>query len=945
MKRFLFSITFGIAAYLPLDAANTSTTVEQVTDAVELTTDVDYHITSTTPFGTTGTINIINTDHAVIIFDNLKPSLALKQLGRISINGAKAVNEKNVQLRIYDRGAILFPYAKESSGSSGFHPLVVYDEKNCQGNACELFGLENSNGFMNTLSAAKMNNKIRSFTLKRGYMVTFSLRSGGYGYSRCFIADKADLVVNSLPSLMDQRISSYRIFRWQNTSKVGVADYLDATALSKLNAQSSFTWSTGHDMLPDVEVVPHHIKENWPSPADCGKVTYSPHMKTNNEPRNSSDDSPCDMDAILANWQDLMRTGMRLCTPSSWDGSDYWNATGFLADFLNEIDKRGWRCDIIDLHGYWNEGSFTTNVNNWAQTFKRPVWITEWVWGASWSGGSGIFKEASSMDNPTTADLEKNKTVVARILDNLNSNNACERYFYWNGERNCSKILRDGQLTPAGEYFATMKTNGPGYTGYGNYVPKTPPFNAVSDLSATYTARTGACKFSWTNQNYDLTDLTILQHRRAGGIWQSLDTLAYSEQLSRTATTILDRTANSGLNEFRLLCYDADGKTRNSNIASVFIGVATTYGDIMSGHIESNSTESSSIYFATQETIPVVVSGIPTNKNTANGIFNHIGTISKDNFTFNFEPWTEGASMNFKNTEATDYIVMQPGSYIWEGLRAEVDTCKYEKDGNTYAMSQGDVIEVLFKQPFDEGTTPVVILQNVSTEAAHPAAPRVLSVDNKGFKMKIIQQSTLSKRPRQQYTLYIAIAPGSAKLGNTGMRIHAGRCPEPVGGASFIACTFLNQAGDTLYLRNPYLLAASQTHNLDYTSVFRKNADISRTIQDDNGNDIDEIYGMRVRRQMDGTATIPTGTNTADKSGDYLGWIAIDHDPTATGIFTPLLPQKQFLVEVRGRRILPSDPTAHIYNTSGQRMLSATPLPRGIYVVTNGKASTKVLVK
>ena len=52
---------------------------------------------------------------------------------------------------------------------------------------------------MNTLSTAKLNNRIRSFKLKRGYMVTFSNNPAGRGYSRCFIADQADLEFASLP--------------------------------------------------------------------------------------------------------------------------------------------------------------------------------------------------------------------------------------------------------------------------------------------------------------------------------------------------------------------------------------------------------------------------------------------------------------------------------------------------------------------------------------------------------------------------------------------------------------------------------------------------------------------------------------------------------------------------------------------------------------------------
>ena len=212
---------------------------------MDLTEAVDYHITSDTPFTENGFVNIVNTDKAVIIFDNLKPSQALKLLSHVFINGEAAKSESNCQVRIYNRGAILFPYGKESTAENGFHPLKVFAEQNCTGESYERFGLENSGGFMNSLTAAKLNNRIRSFTLKRGYMVTFSLRAEGRGYSRCFIADQEDLVMNTLPALMDNRISSYRIFRWQNAGKAGLASDTRAEANAALNSISCYDWATG----------------------------------------------------------------------------------------------------------------------------------------------------------------------------------------------------------------------------------------------------------------------------------------------------------------------------------------------------------------------------------------------------------------------------------------------------------------------------------------------------------------------------------------------------------------------------------------------------------------------------------------------------------------------------------------------------------------------------
>jgi hypothetical protein len=931
MKRSLLTIALALAAFLPAWAGNTSTTVEQVTEAVALTEDVDYHITSTTPFSETGSIDITNTDHAVIIFDNLKPSLALKQMKYITINGVRAVNETNCQVRLYNRGAIVFPYGKESSAATGFHPLVVYDEKNCEGNSCELFGLENNGGYMNTLTAAKMNNKIRSFTLKRGYMVTFSLRSNGYGYSRCFIADSEDLKLN-LPALMDQRISSYRVFRWYNTSKSGLANDTGAASTAALNVTSCYSFGLGESRLPDVECVPHHIYENWPSASECGTRTYSPHMKTNNEPGNSADDHPQTVDEILNNWESLMRTGMRLCSPSSHDGS-----LNHLRAFMDSIDARGWRCEIIDLHCYWPESSFNTwsFYDQWANRYGRPIWISEWVWGASWNS-NGAF--ASGVTEA------QNRDAIKRITANLNSWDCIERYYYWNSERDPSRIYKNGNLTSAGEYYASMNT-GLGYKNYKNYIPKTPPFYSVSDLSITFSSNTGSAKLTWTNRNMDLTDVTIIQKKESTG-WKNIDTLAYSEASARSANVSIDRNENIGLNEFRVLCQDADGKNRYSNVASVFIGGAISYGDLMTGHIESNSTEASTIYFATQETQPVVITGLPSFRNISNGVFNHVNTISKDNFKFNFEPWSAGTSMNFKNTESTDYIILQPGSYSWGDMIAQVDTCEYMLDGAKRYMSQQDTIEVIFNEPFAEGVVPVVLVQNVTSETGIAVAPRVLEVTNKGFKMKLIRQAAVTKKPRQQHSFYIAITPGSAKLGETGMRIHAGRAIEPIGGSTNVSCIFRDEAGDTLYFRDPYILAASQTHHLDFTSSFRKYSDMTVATTASDGEEVTETYGVRIRRQMDGTATIPSGSNTPAVSGDYLGWLVIDHDPNVSvGISAPLIPQQQFIVEIQNRRIVPSDPTARIYSLSGAQVKAGVGVLPGVYLVTNGKASVKVLVK
>jgi len=500
-----------------LGMANDTKTVESVSEPVVVSEDVDFVITSETPFGEGGTIDITNTDHAVLIFNKVKPSKVSAILGRVKINGARAVMGSNCQVRIHNLGAMLLPYG------NGVKPLTVYSEKDFGGTAVNDFGLENSGGFMNTLSTEKLNNRIKSFKLKRGYMVTFSTLPRGRGYSRCFIASDGDLEFSELPEILSGRISSYRVFKWNYNSKSGLANDTRSDPCSKLNVTSCYSFGLGEDRGLDTECVPHHIYEDWPSASACGGVNYSPHMKTNNEPGNSADDHPQSVDDILANWENLMATGMRLCSPSSHDGS-----LNHLRAFMDSIDARGWRCDIIDLHCYWPESSFYSIKSGWVDRYKRPIWISEWVWGASWNN-NGIFglAKGSNRDNPTPGQLAQNKTGVQNICTNLNSWDYIERYFYWNSEANCSKLyLSNGTLTPAGEYYASMNT-GVGYNGKYEFVPTTPRQYGISNYSST--REDGIVTLKWRDQNGEYNQLMEVQRKTRGGQWQVLATIEQKE--------------------------------------------------------------------------------------------------------------------------------------------------------------------------------------------------------------------------------------------------------------------------------------------------------------------------------------------------------------------------------------------------------------------------------
>ena len=520
--------------------ANQKTTTTQVTDSVAVTGDVDYQITGDTPFTETGIVNIVNTDHATLIITKVKPSVAIsKWLKYVRIDGAQAKNNTNCQVKMYNKGCIILPYGNNTK------PLTTFTERNFTGDSCINYGMGNSGGYMNTLTTALLNNKIRSFKLKRGYMVTFSTQGSGRGYSRCFIAANSDLEISELPPVLDQKISSYRIFKWYDAGKKQLANCMDKTVLSALNVQSSYDWGQGNSsFLPDYEWVPNHIYEDWPSSSTIGGTSQSPHCKNNNEPRNSSDDHPQDLETILNNWENMMRTGLRLCSPASWDGSDYDNATGFLAQFLDSIDARGWRCDIIDLHCYWPTDKFN-NIHNWSDKYKRPIWISEWCWGASWN------KNGAFASGVTQAQV---KTALQNICSKLNNYDYVERYYYWNNEAAISKLYNNG-LTPAGEYYSTM--NAPmGYNGRYDFVPTTPRQYGPSKFKAAMQTN-GKMRLSWHDSNGEYNQLMEIQMKDQTGKWVVLDTIAQKETASNYTYDVDNADENA---KYRLHLIDLSGK-------------------------------------------------------------------------------------------------------------------------------------------------------------------------------------------------------------------------------------------------------------------------------------------------------------------------------------------------------------------------------------------------
>lgn len=934
MGRAFYSLVLaGCLAVFPqvLLAANTSKTVSQVTSSVTLSEDVDYHISGTTPFATTGSIDITNTEHAVVIFDAVKPSNAASLLGYITINGEKAADGTNCQLKMHgSKGSIVLPYGNDVK------MLTCYTEKGLQGESCDDYTTGSSSGYMISLSAAKLNNRIRSFRLKRGYMVTFAVGSSGYGYSRCFIAQDEDLEVD-LPDILDQRISSYRIFKWQDTGKNGVCNGNQTTAdemNEALNTSWSFSWywsGIGNSQLPDRDYVVHQYKEYTPHTNNLGEQEWTCHMKTNNEPANSSDEGACTVADVLANWEEKMRTGLRLCSPSQHDGGLSWTQ-----QFFDSIDARGWRCDIFDIHCYWPEWNLNNQLSGYYSKYSRPIWVSEFIWGASWNS-NGVFA-SSDPDND-------NYTVMSKVLNNWNAADYVERYAYWNSESK-GHIYENGKLTKLGEFYAAMNT-GLAYKADKEYVPTNWRITSSYDLTATYTASKSTCLLKWYDDNFDLLDRIVVQ-RKSGtdGAWEEIATVQ-AKDTKGVAYQYQDTLYETGLYTYRILTQSYSGRNYLSGEASVTKGGTVGSGTFQYGSIDiADISASVNVEFTQKyESKPLVFTGLLSNNNssTLSTPFFNTSAISTSKFDYIGLPWQnqpDGAT-TYSTPEQLPFLVIPEGNYTWGDMTAEAGLVPLK-----------DTTRVSFQTPFPEGVTPVVIATvNRATNKTQAIMHKIWNVDNTGFTANVMYEQALSASVAvNQQLAYLAVTPGVGLVDeSTGITVAAGHSDVNLY-ALARQIYFTDETGaDTFQLESPLIFGELYTANTPVPAILRKASEITKTVTDEDGETHSYVVGARVRRYVDKSLT-SSGVDTRT-TADNMSWLAIytpsDYVPSA--ISSPAVSSQgtQLAVHVSPNRTITVEGHSdfQLYTLGGASVDTSSPLAPGIYFVRAGLMTQKVIVR
>lgn len=311
----------------------------------------------------------------------------LSYLGQIKVNGNASVYQTNLRLdNYYLSGCVI----RSNEASSA--PLRIYDGANLQGT----LGLIPVNKIQSgDAIPATMNNKIESFLLKKGFMVTFADQADGTGSSKNFIAAESDLVINAFPKVLQNSISFIRVMPWNWVTKKG----FNAPVDSNLNVSWRYQWNGNESSTTSYEFAPMSWGQGT-ADSDADILSFvnlynTTHLMSFNEPDDCSGQSGqygtpklCVTDEAIKWHKNLMKTGMRMVSPGGREEAPF----GWLKEFYQKATAQDVRIDVIAVHWYdWGSSpkttdnatgdavfnrfkSYLTNVHN---LYGLPIWITE----------------------------------------------------------------------------------------------------------------------------------------------------------------------------------------------------------------------------------------------------------------------------------------------------------------------------------------------------------------------------------------------------------------------------------------------------------------------------------------------------------------------------------------------------------------------------------------
>lgn len=416
------TVTGTSASYLP--TFNTNFIVPGKTD-LHLTGDYSPLINATVA---------LNSNDAWLFFDNVPPAtVTANWLSKVTINGVPAAGNANVRVAIYKNGTAVIPNGNVTSQAA----LEVFTQPGLAGTTTSY----EVDTYHDTLAA--FDNKIRSFRLHRGYMATMANSADGSGYSRVFIANDSDLIVNNMPQGLDTTVSFIRVFKWDWVSKKGKAGWDP----NKLNCTWYYDWNIGGGSSSNYNYVGIRQNSGWPSWSSINNKTGINHLLGFNEP-DRPDQANMTVDQAVSNWPGFMQSGYRIGSPAPATPENSW-----ITDFLAKTDSLNYRVDFVAIHCYWGgqtPSQWYSRLKAIYDRVKRPLWITEWNNGANWT--------TETWPTDTTLALQKQLSDIKGILQVLDTASFVERYAEYDWVQYKRSLVLADTLTPAGKYYAADRS-------------------------------------------------------------------------------------------------------------------------------------------------------------------------------------------------------------------------------------------------------------------------------------------------------------------------------------------------------------------------------------------------------------------------------------------------------------------------------------------------------
>lgn len=899
-QKLLLVCIFMSLLQFQLCAQEVETTVRIITSRT-LDSAFDLHVTDKdNPIADGEKVNITSPD-AFLFFDNIKPNDVIKRLkSKVMINGSALNPKTNCRVVVYRHGAIVMAHAPS------FCPLTTYTDKELKGESAQYLpdmyytNSPDSHTEMEMVRPLKHDNNIRSFILKRGYSATFANEPDGMGYSRVFIADDHDLVVD-MPEQIDQKASFIRIAKWQYPSKKGWAGSVWSSApngLQYVNEQCDYTnstwfynWGTSTDWTTnpnanDSTYNQEFVPEKWGTGDAAHKLLELKnvsHLLGYNEP-DHTEQSNVSVEKAIEEWPQLLRTGLRLGSPATTNFS-------WLYSFMSEAKKKNYRVDYVVIHAYWGGLS----GNEWYAKLKEvhdktgcPIWIKEWNNGANWT------KEG--WPSGTEAQQQKQLNDLKQILTVMDTCSFVERYSIYNWVQDKRAIILNGKLTPAGEYYAA---NQPEYffNKDGEVVPTWRVREAPVLSYMGFEPDKGAI-FKWTDPNGEMIPWYQFEYSSDGKNFETLLNVTYAPEMRAEDNTEPNDTISRIFYRVKSVTDSGAGKTSNV----VFVNYINAYQDNDNSPLHTQDiiineqwslSKFSNLMKEQMGDNPFILIGTPTYRNKM-PLTPRIAEATNEKVDIQLSAWQYQQNPLLLSPDTIALL-------IW-------------KDSFNPSLSKKMAVEggkewkhIEFDIPFDD--IPVLLTTTNSSYSELPTSIKIRNVDRNGFDIKIMTEEALKGDDEFRQINVLALEQGMHDEGN--YIIIVGRTPENAVGSSLTGGYTINFEGiDDLVER--------QAHPCFFSEMQTANDEIAST--------------LRIKLRDHQSATLikdrEKSATYSDPAPETVGWMAVIRKEMVDGTNTILTDNANHSV---------------VYSLNGIR-LTNIPLKNGIYLVKSGDGNVhKVL--